>query len=255
MPRYFLELSYKGTAYHGWQTQPNATSVQQTIEDRLSALLRRRTPIVGAGRTDTGVHASYYVAHFDTDTAIDDSLFYKLNCALPTDIAVHRITEVDPSCHARFGATRREYKYYISTAKNAFNRDFTLTVTIPLNIEAMNEAADKLLDMSDFITFSKMHSGNKTNICHIFEAHWEERGEILIFTIAADRFLRNMVRSIVGTLYDVGRGKISVDQFVAIAESRDRSRASGGAVAAGLFMTDIEYDTPDLAVRDFGKPF
>lgn len=241
--RYFLELRYDGAAYCGWQRQLDAPSVQQTIESTLSKLLRHSVEIVGAGRTDTGVNASYYVAHFDTDAEFDSKqLLYKVNLMLPHDISIESVTPVSSEAHARFDAREREYTYYISTVKNPFRRHSAWINYQQLDIAKMNEAAKLLLEYSDFTSFAKLNSNNKTNICHIMVAEWTcEEGGILRFTIRADRFLRNMVRAIVGTLVDVGRGRYSVDEFRSIVESKDLSRSSAGAPAQGLFLSDVVY--------------
>ncbi len=241
--RYFLELQYNGGNYCGWQRQPNADTVQQTIEKVLSTLLRTPTEIVGAGRTDTGVHASYYVAHFNADTMMDcETLCYKMNVILPHDIAIKSCYEVSEDSHARFDATEREYKYYIEQSKNPFTRHTSWQYYIPLDIEKMNHAAEILLEVDDFTTFAKLNSDNKTNICNVTLAQWQDCGDgRLCFTIRADRFLRNMVRAIVGTLVDVGRGRYSVDDFRDIVLSRELARASGGAKAQGLFLNNIVY--------------
>ena len=242
--RYFIELRYKGAAYCGWQRQNDVPSVQQTLERALSTLLRAETEVVGAGRTDTGVNASYYVAHFDTEVAIIDTkqLVYKLNLILPEDIAVFGIKEVAPEAHARFDAVRREYRYYVEQSKNPFTRDGSWQYYVPLDVDAMNRAAECLLRYEDFTSFAKLNSNNKTNICHIYHAEWvRESDDRLCFTVAADRFLRNMVRALVGTLVDVGRGRYTPEQFEEIVASRDLSRSSGGAPAQGLFLSDVEY--------------
>lgn len=241
--RYFLELSYKGTSYNGWQRQPDAPSVQQTIEMALSTLLRSAVEIVGAGRTDTGVHAAYYVAHFDTEREIADGkkFSYHLNALLPPDIAVRNVERVPDQAHARFDAREREYTYHILPYKEPFRTETTWQYYVPLDMERMNEAAALLMRYDDFTTFSKLHSNNRTSICKIYAAEWRRSGDELLFTVRADRFLRNMVRSIVGTLVDVGRGKISVEAFRGAIESLDRSRASSSAPAQGLFLSDIRY--------------
>lgn len=242
--RYFAELSYKGTAYCGWQRQPNARSVQQTIEEALSTILRESIEIVGAGRTDTGVHAAFYVAHFDTTKEIVNpaDFVYHLNALLPEDVAFGRIYEVASDAHARFDATEREYRYYIQSRKDPFTKATTWQLTTPLDIEAMNEAAKVLLATEDFTTFAKLGSNNTNNICHIFRAEWVEiECGMTVFIFRANRFLRNMVRAVVGTLVDVGRGKISVAEFEEIVASRDLSRASSSAPASGLFLTDVKY--------------
>ena len=241
--RYFLELSYNGSAYFGWQRQRGQCSVQQTLEEGLSTLLRSEILVTGAGRTDTGVHASYYVVHFDAP-AVDDpeQVVYKLNRILPRDIAVWTMQAVGDDAHARFHACAREYHYYIEPAKNPFNRGETWQLNIPLDVARMNRAAEVLLTEEDFTTFAKLNSNNKTNICRITRADWEVlEGGQLRFTIRADRFLRNMVRAIVGTLVDVGRGRYTEEQFAEIVRSRDLSRSSSGAPASGLFLADVAY--------------
>ncbi len=242
--RYFIELSYNGTNYCGWQRQPDAPTVQESIEKALSTLLRTTTPIVGAGRTDTGVHASFYVAHFDHEgDAIDPQwLTYKLNILLPHDIAVKRIYEVSAESHARFDAKEREYTYIIEPHKNPFTRHTSWQYNAPLNIEAMNRAAEYLTTHRDFTTFAKLGSGNTTNICDVRYARWEvQESGALHFTIRADRFLRNMIRAIVGTLVDVGRGKYTPEKFDTLIAAKDLSKASTGAPAQGLFLSDVKY--------------
>lgn len=241
--RYFIELQYDGAAYFGWQRQPDTATVQGTIEAKLSMLRGVPTEIVGAGRTDTGVNASFYTAHFDSDTAIDcQQLAYKLNKVLPHDIAIMRIYEVEESLHARFDAKEREYTYFLTPRKSPFRRYSAWHYTADLNIEAMNAAARLLLEHEDFTSFAKLNSNNKTNICHITHAEWAvESDGTLRFTIRADRFLRNMVRAIVGTLVDVGRGRYTVEEFNDIITSRDLSRSSAGAPACGLFLSNVKY--------------
>lgn len=241
--RYFIELQYDGKAYCGWQRQPEQSTVQGTLEDALGKLLRRPTEIVGAGRTDTGVNASFYVAHLDTLEEIDcQRIAYKLNAMLPQDIAIKRIYSVEDDLHARFDAVEREYTYFLSPVKAPFRRHSAWIYYIPLNVERMNEAAKVLLATDDFTTFAKLNSNNKTNICNVSHAEWvtEEDGT-LRFTIRADRFLRNMVRAIVGTLVDVGRGRYTVEEFAKIVASRDLSRASSGAPPQGLFLSNVKY--------------
>ena len=242
--RYFIELQYDGVAYCGWQRQPDAMTVQGVIEEKLSMLLRVPTEIVGAGRTDTGVNASFYTAHFDSDAVTDvGQLCYKLNKVLPPDIAILRIYEVGASLHARFDARQREYTYFLTPRKSPFRRFSAWHFTADLDVERMNAAAAKLLEYEDFTSFAKLNSNNKTNICHISYAHWDvEEDGTLRFTIRADRFLRNMVRAIVGTLVDVGRGRYSVAEFEDIITSRDLSRCSAGAPACGLFLSDVKYE-------------
>ena len=241
--RYFIELQYDGGAYCGWQRQPDQPTVQGVLEVALTKLLRCPTEIVGAGRTDTGVNASFYIAHFDSETAVDCShLTYKLNAMLAHDIAIKRIYEVAEDLHARFDAVEREYTYLLSPVKSPFRRHSTWICYYMLDVEKMNEAAKILLETEDFTTFAKLNSNNKTNICHVSHAEWmTESDGTLRFTIRADRFLRNMVRAIVGTLVDVGRGRYTVDEFREIVASRDLSRASSGAPPQGLFLSNVKY--------------
>lgn len=242
--RFFLGLSYKGTAYNGWQIQPNAPSVQQTLQRALSVLLKETIEVAGAGRTDTGVHASFYIAHFDTENPApmhSDDFCYHLNCILPKDIAVSSIRPVRADAHARFDARLRSYKYYILQEKNPFRIDTTYQCTVPLDVERMNQAAALILQYDDFTSFCKLHADNKTNICHVTESYWGQCGTELVYTISADRFLRNMVRAIVGTLMDVGRGKITPEQFREIIEVKSRGKAGSSAAAQGLFLTDVVY--------------
>ncbi|GAP67931.1 tRNA pseudouridine(38-40) synthase [Bacteroidales bacterium 6E] len=243
MPRYFTELSFKGTRYHGWQVQPNALSVQEVLETTFSTFMRQKIEVTGAGRTDTGVHASFYVAHFDADSLpfAPADLVEKLNRFLPNDIALKSIREVDENLHARFSATRRTYQYFISRVKDPFTLDTSYQYLWPLDVEAMNRAAEVLLQWEDFTSFSKLHTDVKTNNCRVTEAFWKEEGTQLVFTISADRFLRNMVRAIVGTLLEVGRGKLTRDGLIAILEKKDRSEAGTSVLPQGLFLTDIQY--------------
>lgn len=239
-----MELQYEGGAYFGWQRQKGQVSVQQTIEQALTTLLRTEIEITGAGRTDTGVSACYYVAHFDVEEPLEDleQVVYKLNRILPRDIAIQTLTEVTDEAHARFSAVEREYRYYIEQRKNPFTIGQTWQYAVQLDVERMNRAAEVLLEVEDFTTFAKLNSNNKTNICHLKVARWEvEADGTLCFTIRGDRFLRNMVRAIVGTLVDVGRGRYSVEMFREIVLSRDLSRASGGAPAEGLYLSDVSY--------------
>ncbi len=240
--RYFLTLSYDGTRYHGWQIQQNAVSVQQTLEQSLSRLLKAETRVVGAGRTDTGVHASRYIAHFDAAPIDNQPAFlYHLNCILPSDIAVSEVREVIPEAHARFDAVKREYRYYISRTKDPFRRDTVLYYSYPLDVEEMNRAAAAVMEYQDFTSFCRLHSDNKTNVCRIYESYWTRQGDLLIYTVVADRFLRNMVRALVGTMTDVGRGKTTVEEVRRIVELKSRGAAGASAPAHGLFLTDVVY--------------
>ena len=241
--RYFIQLSYDGTNYHGWQVQQNASSVQEEIEKALAVICRESTEVVGAGRTDTGVHAVFYIAHFDSslESLDEEKTVFRLNCLLPDDIAVQKIYKVTPDAHARFDATYREYKYYISRNKDPFTSKYAERENRDLNLDLMNDAAQTLFDYTDFTSFSKLGSDVKTNNCRIFKAVWEDMGDHLIFTVRADRFLRNMVRAIVGTLLEVGLEKKSVQDFRAVIEKKDRSSAGASVAAKGLFLVDIGY--------------
>ncbi len=241
--RYFIELSYNGGAYHGWQIQPNDISVQEVIEKALSTILKDTVSIMGAGRTDTGVHASQMFAHFDTEFVFDAlDLTYKLNSFLPKDIVVHRIFKVKEDAHARFDALSRTYLYRIALKKNAFTSDSAYYVKQDLDVDKMNEASKILLEYKDFQCFSKSNTDVKTYYCNIMVAEWSvEDGEIQ-FVVKADRFLRNMVRAIVGTMINIGLHKIGVDDLHAIIKSKDRSNAGFSVPAHALYLTKIEYE-------------
>ena len=241
--RRFIQLSYDGAAYHGWQKQPNAKSVQQTLQEALSTLLQTDIEVVGAGRTDAGVSARMMVAHFETSKACDnEQLVYKLNKLLPHDIAVQRIWEVPDEMHARFSATSRTYHYYIHTRKDPFVRQYSWLVTFPLDFARMNEAASRLPDFEDFTSFSKVNTDTKTNLCNVTEARWTQVGEnTWRFTITANRFLRNMVRAIVGTLIEVGRGRMTVDEFCQVIEQKNRCSAGDSVPGHALFLVDVSY--------------
>lgn len=243
MQRYFIYFAYEGTNYHGWQIQPNGITVQECIIKALSTYLREEIEVTGAGRTDTGVHATLMVAHFDYSGELDLNLLTdKLNRLLPPDISVYQIRKVKPDAHARFDALSRTYKYYITTVKYPFNRHLKYKIHGSLDFEAMNKAAMTLFDYTDFTSFSKLHTDVKTNICSIKHAVWEKDGEHdWVFTIQADRFLRNMVRAIVGTLIEVGRGKLSIDGFKKVIEAKDRGKAGTSAPGHALFLVDIDY--------------
>jgi len=240
--RYFLELSYNGTAYHGWQKQPNAISVQEVLEKALSVLLKEAVVIVGAGRTDTGVHASQMFAHFEIDSPIIEAEFkYKINSLLPKDIAVHDIFKVKKDAHARFDALSREYLYRVSVRKDVFNYRQSYYIKPKLDIEKMNAAAAILLQYKDFQCFSKSNTDVKTYHCVIKHAAWKEVNEELQFTIKADRFLRNMVRAIVGTLINIGMGKMEVADMHEIIKSKDRREAGYSVPGHALYLIKVEY--------------
>lgn len=239
--RYFISLSYDGGRYHGWQIQPNGISVQEVLNKALSTLLREPVEVTGAGRTDAGVNASLMVAHFDTSRIVDDNLTYKLNKFLPQDIAIHSVRPVRDDAHARFSATSRTYIYYILTEKSPFE-PYAYRFPQPLDFDRMNEAAQTLLNYTDFTSFSKLHTDTKTNNCCVTYACWEQVSPIKWkFTITADRFLRNMVRAIVGTLLDVGRGTLTLAQFQQVIEKKDRCSAGSSVPGNALFLTDIAY--------------
>lgn len=241
--RYFIELAYKGTNYHGWQVQPNAISVQELLNTNISKVLQENVNVVGAGRTDTGVHASFFVAHLNTKKAIraPEQLAFKLNRMLPKDIVVFRVYEVKPNFHARFDALSRTYKYYVSREKDPFQYDNQLQYSFDLDIDLMNLGAEKLLNYTDFTSFSKLHTQVKTNDCNVTHAKWEQHSNQLIFTITADRFLRNMVRAVVGSLFEVGRKKITLSQFESVIKAKNRSKAGASAPPQALFLYDIKY--------------
>ncbi|PVX50989.1 tRNA pseudouridine(38-40) synthase [Balneicella halophila] len=243
MARYFVELNYKGTDFHGWQVQPNAVTVQETLEKAFSLILREDVKIIGCGRTDTGVHAQQFFAHYDSENLSIplEKLCYKLNSLLPKSIAIQRIFEVQNKTHARFDATSRTYKYYISKVKTPFDYEKSYFYPFALDLQKMNEASQLLMKYEDFTSFSKLHTDVKTNICQIRDAHWKENDELLIFTITADRFLRNMVRAIVGTLLEVGKNKCTVRDFQDIILAKDRARAGSSAPPEGLFLHKIAY--------------
>ena len=240
--RYFIELSYKGTFFHGWQIQPNAISVQETLEKALSLLLRESIGIVGAGRTDTGVHAKYIAAHFETQASFDpEKLVFKLNSYLPESIAIRKIFRVSSEAHARFDALTRAYEYRIVRHKNPFETESAYFLKANLDIEAMNTAASALLKYTNFKCFSKSKTDVKTYNCELFYAKWEEQGDLLLFKISANRFLRNMVRAIVGTLIDVGLGKLTIEDVHRIIASENRGEAGYSVPAKGLYLTEVTY--------------
>lgn len=245
--RYFIRLSYDGTRYHGWQIQPHSTSVQETLQTALSTLLRRPVDITGAGRTDTGVHARMMVAHFDIEELPlpEDQLTYKLNRLLPHDIAVQHVWPVGDELHARFSAYSRTYHYFLHVGKQPFLRHYSWQMFTDLDFDTMNAAAARMMQYTDFTSFSKLNTDQKTNICHITEARWEEVGpNQWRFTVTANRFLRNMVRAIVGTLVEVGRGRMTLDEFCQVIERKDRCSAGESVPAHGLFLVDIKYPEP-----------
>ena len=241
--RYFIELAYKGTHFHGWQIQPNAVSVQECLEKALSVITRQTIAVTGAGRTDTGVHASYFVAHFDSaHTNLDHPDFvYKLNSFLNKDITVFSISKVHSEAHARFDAVSRTYQYHLNLQKDPFATETSWHFFKQPDLDKMNEASRILFEYTDFTSFSKLHTEVKTNNCRIYCAEWIQSDSKIVFTVKADRFLRNMVRALVGTILEVGTGKIDLQQFRTIIELKDRGEAGLSVPAHGLFLTDIEY--------------
>ncbi len=253
--RYFIKFAYNGEKYHGWQSQPNAVSVQQKIEEALSIVMRLPVSVTGAGRTDAGVHAREMYAHFDLPSLIDDKrrLILSLNRLLGKDIAIYDVIPVKDDAHARFDACERTYKYFVTFEKTPFLYPFCWHSPSRLDIDKMNEAASILLEVDDFTSFAKLHSDAKTNICDVRKAQWDvidNNGDGLfpnlindgiVFTIAADRFLRNMVRAVVGTLVDVGRGKLTLEKFKEIIAKKDRCSAGTSMPANALFLWEVKY--------------
>ncbi|MDG1823513.1 MAG: tRNA pseudouridine(38-40) synthase TruA [Flavobacteriaceae bacterium] len=246
--RYFIELSYDGTLFVGWQRQPEGDSVQSCLEDALSILFRKPLSIVGAGRTDAGVHAHQLFAHVDLDEHIELDLKSRLNKLLPKEIAIRNIIAVAQDAHARFDAISRSYRYHITSQKNPFLQNRSYQFSKPLDVELMNQAAKILIDHEDFKCFSKSKTDVKTYICDIQHAHWKQNGSELVFFIQSNRFLRNMVRAIVGTLIEVGLRKISISDFEAILASRDRSQAGYSVPAHGLYLEKVNYPKHIFAV-------
>ncbi len=240
--RYFIELAYFGKNYHGWQIQPNAISVQEKVEECLQRLFQRKIEIVGAGRTDAGVHAKQIFAHFDLTQEIEPkTLQYKLNGILPQDIAVKQILQVRPGAHARFDAVKRSYEYHIITQKNPFLNDYAYYLKNKPDLDKMNRAAEILKTYTNFKCFSKSRTDVKTYNCIIETAFWEEKDNLLVFHISADRFLRNMVRAIVGSLLEIGLGKAKIEKMHEIIKSKDRGKAGTSVPAHGLYLTKVEY--------------
>lgn len=240
--RYFIDLSYSGANYHGWQKQPNAVSVQEVLEDKLAMVLRNKVEVLASGRTDTGVHARQQVVHLDTEEDLNEKFLFRMNCVLPHDISINRIHKTLPEAHARFDAVFREYEYVISPVKNPFLMNQSWQLTRVPDLQKMNEAAVYLLEYKDFQCFSKVHTDVHTFNCDISYAAWEERMDgTLVFRIRANRFLRGMVRAIVGTLVNIGQGKDKVEGMKQIIVSKDRGQAGSAAPPDGLFLSRIAY--------------
>lgn len=240
--RYFIELSYKGTQYHGWQIQPDANSVQEEINKAISTILQEEITVVGAGRTDAGVHASQMFAHFDSEKELTQDFPYKFNAILPNDIVIYSVEKVANEKHARFDAVKRSYEYHIWLGRNPFTLETAWQLhQKELDVEKMNEAAKILLEYEDFESFSKVKTDVRTFNCTVTKACWKREDKQLTFHISANRFLRNMVRAIVGTLVEVGLGKKSVEDFRKVIESKKRSEAGLSVPAHGLFLTEVSY--------------
>lgn len=248
--RYFIEFAYHGKNYFGYQIQPGQITVQEVFEKALSTILRSDIKITGAGRTDSGVHAKKIFAHFDLETSVPENLVYRLNSFLPNDIAVKNVFKVKNDSHARFDATFRTYEYIVSLEKNPFLHDFSWPIiNSSLDLEKMNNACKVLFEFDDFTSFSKLHTDTKTNKCKIYRAEWAKTGTELKYTVSADRFLRNMVRAIVGTMIEIGKGKISPEDFRKIIEAKDRGRAGTSAPPQGLFLVDVGYDLERITLH------
>lgn len=259
MSRYYIHMAYDGSDYCGWQIQPNKTTVQQVLVHALSTLLKQETPVTGAGRTDTGVHASHFIAHFNVHSAqfpdnnsssnapdpTSEQFIFKLNRFLPADIVVYKIVAVPEDMHARFSATYRTYHYHISSIKPIFKRNYSHYVYGELDSKTIKNCCKVILKTTDFTSFAKLHTDVKTNNCRVTHAAWKKVEQGYLFEITADRFLRNMVRSLTGTLLDVGRGKLDLEGFKKIVEARDRGEAGSSAPANGLFLVDIGYNYPE----------
>jgi tRNA pseudouridine38-40 synthase len=248
MKRFFFEISYDGSPFFGWQRQPRQISVQGEIEEALSRLFsNQQIPIVGCGRTDTGVHAKSYFFHADLPEDIEpNQIVYKLNKMISPAIAFHRAFPVRVDLHARFSATSRTYRYFLHASKNPFLKDYSLYFPGKLDVEAMNQAAKFLVGKQDFTSLSKLHTDVKTNICTVSIAEWQQEGEQWYFEITADRFLRNMVRATVGTLLEIGQGKLAPEEMLRILQAKDRSAAAVSVPAHGLFLWQIEYPCSDI---------
>lgn len=243
MSRYFLRFSFKGTRYAGWQIQDNALAVQEVLNDALKTLLKHETNTTGCGRTDTGVHAKQFYAHFDSNSELGDpvTFIYRLNAILPDDIVIHELVKVADNAHARYDAFSRTYEYFISTSKDPFLKEFVMVSYGSYDIQKMKLACSYLVAQRDYSSFSKTRTQVKTNVCHITEAFWELKGQMLVFTITSDRFLRGMVRAIVGTMLEVGMGKMEPENLISIIESKNRSEAGVSVPANGLYLVQIRY--------------
>ena len=240
--RYFLDISYCGTQYHGWQNQTNASSVQETIEEGLSKILREKVSVTGSGRTDTGVHAKQQIAHFDSDLIQDQAKFqFQLNSLLPNDIAIKDLRKVQDSAHARFDAVKRSYQYFINCKKDPFKRGLSYYFRKDLDKDQIEKGCQLIKETTDFQSFSKVQTEVNNFLCEIHEISWQETNDGHVLYVCANRFLRGMVRTIVGTLLDVGTGKLSIEDLSYILEKRDRKEASRSVPAEGLFLYQVKY--------------
>lgn len=254
VPRYFVELAYKGSAYHGWQIQPNALSVQECLNKALSTITRQPIETTGCGRTDTGVHASIFFAHVDLSNPIESTsqLVFQLNAVLPPDVRIRALHPVEDHAHARFDATLRSYGYYIFRKPGPFLQGLGWYFNRPLDLEAMNEAAQLCISYTDFASFGKSGGQQHTTLCRVTECHWEAMGNSLLFTVSANRFLRGMVRAMVGTLIEVGEHKMSIDDFGNLLQQGNRTLAGESVPAEGLFLEEVRYPyLPDQRIRPF----
>jgi len=239
--RYFIELSYNGAAYHGWQRQPNAMSVQQLLEEAMTVMLGKQVVLYGQGRTDTGVHATRFFVHFDFPEPLPENLVVRLNGYLSEDVSIIKVFKVEPKAHARFSATSRKYAYRIHARKDPFAHRWSMRLYKPLDFDAMNQAAALLLEHQDFGCFARSGGGQQTNICTVTEAYWEQNGHQAVFYIRANRFLRNMVRAVVGTLLEIGYGRKPISWITELLEHGERSDAGSSVPACGLYLIDITY--------------
>ena len=248
--RYFFEIAYNGTAYHGWQYQQNATGVQEVVENALSKLLREKVSIVGSGRTDTGVHCLQQFFHADLEKVVDrEQLLQRLNSFLPADIVIKDMIAVRAEAHARYDARERRYEYRITRLKDPFLTHRAFYYFRELDLPTMNRAAALLLGTHDFQCFSKVKTDVNHFICNVKQVRWNQKGELLVFTITANRFLRGMVRAVVGTLLDVGTGKISVKDFQAILLGKDRKKAGMNVPPEGLYLTQVKYSNKIIVLK------
>lgn len=251
MHRYFIKLAYNGTAFHGWQKQVNATSIQQTIEIQIQKLLGKEVGLTGCGRTDTGVHASEFYAHFETVETIDEEwMKYKLNLLLPDSIAIYRIFEVDPHEHARFSAIRRTYRYFIHRTKDPFSAGFFWYLRKELNLDVMNKSAALVMGRHEFTSFKKIGTSTESDWCEVYESFWKPTGNGYVYQISADRFLRNMVRALVGTMVEIGMQRTTTKSISELLLEKDRSKAGFSAPAKGLFLYKVDYPFLEKGIRE-----